>query len=262
MINLMTHDCLTAEKEYELALLAANGNRNAKDELILSNTRFVASFVKKFRGYGLDDEELFEEGLVGLCQAVEHFNPNKGARLITYASFWIRNAVLDAINESGARIRLSGANSRKVIQLKKALAEAQTIYDNFEDCLEYACDYCNISKKDANILLSVVQENLYLDSPSQQDKDVSLGQQIAESRFLSVEEEFLEKELKNSLVNSMKKLKKDEQEVLKFHYGLAGNEPEPFSSIAPKIGKSRARVHQIEKIAMKRLQNELKASCY
>jgi hypothetical protein len=57
--------------------------------------------------------------------------------------------VLDAINESGARIRLSGANSRKVIQLKKALAEAQTIYDNVEDCLEYASDYCNISKKDA-----------------------------------------------------------------------------------------------------------------
>lgn len=262
MIDLMTRDCLTADREYELALLAATGNRNAKDELILSNTRFVASFVKKFRGYGLDDEELFEEGLIGLCQAVEHFNPNKGARLITYASFWIRNAVLNAINECGGRIRLPGADARKVIQLKKALAEAQTIYDNFQDSLDYACDCCNISKKDAEILLNMVQENLYLDTPSQQDKNISLGQQIPESRFLSVEEEFIEKEQRNRFLYFMKKLKSDEQEVLKLHYGLAGNEPEPFSSIATKIGKSRARAHQIEKIALKRLQNELKASNY
>lgn len=262
MIDLMIRDCLTAEREYELALLAAAGNRNAKDELILSNTRFVASFVKKFRGYGLDDEELFEEGLIGLCQAVEHFNPNKGARLITYASFWIRNAVLNAINECGARIRLPGADARKVIQLKKALAEAQTIYDNFQDCLDYACDCCNISRKNAKILLSMVQENIYLDSPSQHDESISMGQQISESRFMSVEEEFLENEEKNVFLRSMKKLKPEEQEVLKLHYGLFGNEPEAFSSIAPKIGKSRARVHQIEKIAMKRLQNELRASNY
>lgn len=262
IMNLRAHECLTPEKERELAILAANGNRNAKDELILSNIKFVVSFSKKFLGYGLSHEELIEEGLIGLCQAVEHFNPNKGARLTTYASFWIRNAILDGINESGTRIRLSGEKARLVIKLKKALAEAKTLFYDDKDCLVYACNVCNCSLEEAENLLILSQQSCSLDAPTKNDEDYCLAKQIPDFRYSSTEDNYVKHEMENNLQLAMKKLKPDEQEVLKLHYGLAGNEPEPFSSIATKIGKSRARVHQIEKIAMERLQCELKASGY
>jgi len=261
-MNLRAHECLTTEKERELAILAANGNRNAKDELILSNIKFVVSFSKKFLGYGLSHEELIEEGLIGLCQAVEHFNPNKGARLTTYASFWIRNAILDGINESGTRIRLSGEKARLVIKLKKALAESKTLFYDDKDCLLYACNVCNCSLEEAENLLILSQQSCSLDAPTKNDEDYCLAKQIPDFRYSSTEDNYVKHEMENNLQLAMKKLKPDEQEVLKLHYGLAGNEPEPFSSIATKIGKSRARVHQIEKIAMERLQCELKASGY
>lgn len=261
-MNLRAHECLTPERERELAILAANGNRNAKDELILSNIKFVISFSKKFLGYGLSHEELIEEGLIGLCQAVEHFNPNKGARLTTYASFWIRNAILDGINESGARIRLSGEKSRQVIKLKKALAEAKTFFYKEIDCLKYACDVCNCSLEEAEYLLTLSQQTYSLDAPTKTDEDYCLVKQIPDFRYSTTEDSYVQIEMERNLQTAMKKLKPDEQEVLKLHYGLGGNEPEPFSSIASKIGKSRARVHQIEKIAMERLNNELKASGY
>lgn len=262
MRNLKSHDCLTAEKERELAILAANGNRKAKDELILSNIRFVKSFVKKYVGYGLDEEELFEEGIIGLCQAVEHYNPNKGARLITYASFWIRNAVLDAINESGARLRLSGEKSRKVIQLKKFMAEASTILADNKDCLEYACNRCNCSIAEARQLLLATAGKLSLDAPTDSENNTSLGLQLPDFQTASIEDEYIKKENNELLEEAMTSLKPEEQIVLKLHYGLSGKEPLPFSSIANKIGKSRARVHQIEKIAISRLQNKLLASGY
>lgn len=260
MTNLKAHECLTVEREKELGLLAASGNKNAKDELVMSNIKFVAAFSKKFSGLGLSQEELFEEGLIGLCQAVEHFNPNKGARLTTYASFWIRNAILDAINESGVRIRLSGDKARKVIKLRKALAEAKSFLEDEEACFEYACTSCNCTKIEAKKLLTLSQDMLFLDSPILNDSQSSFASQLQDTNYSSIEDSFLQKELHEKLTNAINNLKQEEQNVLKMHYGLTGCEPEAFSSIAKKIGKSRARVHQIERYAMKRIERELLAS--
>ena len=262
MKNLLDHECLSANEERELGLLAMAGNKNAKEKLVNSNLRFVSHYVKKFAGYGLDKEDLFQEGVVGLCQAVEHFNPNKGARLTTYASFWIRNAVLDAINESGCRVRLSGEKARKLMQLKKYITEADSFIKDKQACLEYACECCKCSLEEAKDLLLLSEEYMQLDTPIKfgEESGKSIVEQMTDSRYKSVEDEYIEYEMKETLKKSIGKLKPEEQKVLNLHYGLAEEEAQPFSSIAGKIGKSRARVHQIEQVAMSRLQKGFYAS--
>ena len=262
MNKLLKHECLSAKEERELGLLAMSGNKNAREKLINSNLRFVSYYVKKFSGYGLDDEDLFQEGVVGLCQAVDRFDPNKGARLTTYASFWIQNAVLDAINESGYRVRLSGEKSRKLMQLKKYIAEADSFIKDKQACLEYACECCKISLEEAKDLLLLAEEYIQLDTPINfgDESGKSIVEQMTDSRYQSVEDEFINLEMKEMLKKSMGKLKPEEQKVLTMHYGLAEEEAQPFSYIAGKMGKSRARVHQIEQVAMTRLQKGFYAS--
>ena len=262
MKNILDHECLSAEQERELGFLAMAGNKNAREKLVTSNLRFVSYYVKKFSGYGLDDDDLFQEGVFGLCQAVDRFDPNKGARLTTYASFWIQNAVLDAINESGCRVRLSGEKARKLMQLKKYIAEADSFIKDKQACLEYACECCKCSLEEAKDLLLLSEEYIQLDTPIKfgEGSGKSIVEQMSDSRYQSVEDEYINLEMKEMLKKAMEKLKPEEQKVVTLHYGFADEEPQPFSSIAGKIGKSRARVHQIEQKAMSRLQKGFYAS--
>lgn len=260
MNYLKAKDCLSVERERELAILAANGNQNAKEELILSNIKFVISCIKKYKGYGLSMEELFEEGIIGLIEAIEHFNPKKGVRLITYASYWIRNVILDGINKSSARIKLSGEKARKLINLRKAIRDANQIYNDSQKIFEYACDYCNCSEEEAERLLTISQEYVWFEDLETKTDNPSLKYQFADSNAISVEDEVCNKSLMENLDKAIKNLNPMEQKVLKLHYGLSGNKPRAFSEIANTLGKSRARVHQIEKLAIERLRTSLKAS--
>jgi RNA polymerase sigma factor (sigma-70 family) len=117
-----------------------------------------------------------------------------------------------------------------------------------------------ISKTEAKKLLTLSQDMLFLDSLVAKDSNTTFASQLQDTIYASIEESFIKQELHEKLNSSIKKLKPEEQKVLKMHYGLTGCEPEAFSSIAKKIGKSRARVHQIERYAMKRLEKELLAS--
>lgn len=260
MNYLKAHECLSLEKERELGFLAMEGNPKAKEELIMSNIKYVYSVAKRFCGYGLDYEELVEEGLVGLCEAVEHFNPDKGARLITYATYWIRNAILDGINESGTRIRLSGEKFRKVIKLKKNIAEARNFISDVQSLVEYAANQSDCTVEEAQFLLSCHHDFVNLESPIKIGDDSTLLDQLADYKNQSVEDEVINADVKRNVEKEIRKLKPSEQDVLKYHYGLTGEDPKSFKTIAEKLGKSRARVHQIEQYAMKKLKKNFYAA--
>ena len=262
MNYLKAHECLSLEKERELGFLAMKGNSKAKEELIMSNIKYVYSVAKKFCGYGLDYEELVEEGLIGLCEAVEHFNPDKGARFTTNATYWIRNAILDGINESGTKIRLSGEKFRKVIKLKKNIADASSFISDMQSLVEYAANQSDCTVEEAKILLSFHQTFVNLESPIKKDDDSTLLDQLADCKNQSVEDEIINADIKSRLEREIRKLTPSEQEVLKNHYGLAGEEPKSFKIIANQVGKSRARVHQIEQYAMKKIKSNLCACGY
>ena len=117
---------LSQEEETELAKKALNGNKAAKDKLVTSNLRFVVKLAKQYQNLGLDLEDLISEGNLGLIEAVDHFNPDKGFRFLSYAVWWVRRAMLKAIEEKGRTIRLPANKIQEIRDIENIRATFTT----------------------------------------------------------------------------------------------------------------------------------------
>ena len=127
---------LTYEEEYELALKAKNGDKKAREKLINANLRFVVSVAKKFRGQGMPLEDLINEGNIGLMTAVDKFEPEKGYHFISYAVWWVRQAILKALAEQSRPVRLPLNRSNELIQIVRAKNELLKSGENSDPSAE------------------------------------------------------------------------------------------------------------------------------
>ncbi len=241
MLKFHNTQTLSAKEELEYAKLAAKGDKRAKEKLVLANIPFVFMCSKAFRGYGLSNEELVEEGIIGLVEAVNRFDWSKGVRLITYAKFWICLAIQKALNESGVRIRLSEELSRKAIRLRRGF-------------------FVNCGKKQADELLKLSSIPFSLDTPFSSDGEgESYSSFLADTKNLSVEEECERNIAKDKILDAISELSPNERDVIILHYGLCNREEHSFEAIGAIKGRTRARMQQIEKNAFKHLRENLEA---
>ena len=162
---------LTYEEEYELALKAKNGDKKARERLINSNLRFVVSVAKKFKGQGMPLEDLINEGNIGLMTAVDKFEPEKGYHFISYAVWWVRQAILKALAEQSRPVRLPLNRSNELIQIVRAKNELIHKKGISDPSSEQIAEATGLETSLVKSLMEVTRDMISFDSPIKGDED-------------------------------------------------------------------------------------------
>ncbi|MCR5723601.1 MAG: sigma-70 family RNA polymerase sigma factor, partial [Treponema sp.] len=211
MTLFQTSPKLSAAEEHDYSIRARAGDLHARERLVTANLPFVVLCTKPFRGYGLSDDELVEEGVIGLIEAINRFDADKGYRLTTYAKFWIRHTLFKALNECGATIRLSDDKARKVVKLRKCIAE-QRRWQNSRVQMQHICSLVGCSEEEARQLLSLSQLPDSLDMPyPTDDTDCASANtnlsHLADTFTKSIEDSCVEKDLAERIRKAVLSLK-------------------------------------------------------
>ena len=246
---------LSREDEEKYAALAAQGDLNAREILIQSNLRFVVNVAKHFRNKGLPMADLIHEGNLGLMNAIEKYDVSRGYHFISYAVWWIRQAILKAIGEKSKMIRLPLNRFGELVQIEKARKVLYEALGREPDAAEIA-EQVKMDKKDVADLLSISREYVSLDTPVKQGtRDASLIGDFIEDKIVpQPEEAVVEDSLKNEVEKLLNKLPEKEAEILKQRYGIGGVAPKSLKEIGDLFHLTKERIRQIEKRAILRLK--------
>ncbi len=251
---------LSREDEEKYAALAAQGDKNAREILIKSNLRFVVNVAKKYRNKGLPIADLINEGNLGLINAIEKYDVSRGYHFISYAVWWIRQAILKAIGEKSKMIRLPLNRFGELVQIEKARKVMFETFGREPDAAEIA-EKVNMDRKDVAELLSISREYVSLDTPVKPGtRDASLlGDFIEDKKVQQPEEAVVSESLKVEVSKLLDKLPEKEAEILKQRYGIGGEAPKSLKEIGDLFHLTKERIRQIEKRAILRLKAMPKA---
>ena len=246
---------LTREEEDKYARLAAKGEEFAKHMLVKANLRFVVNVAKKYQNQGLPLSDLISEGNIGLMNAIDRFDVDKGYHFISYAVWWIRQAILKAICEKSRMIRLPLNRANELVQIEKARKELQSQKGEEPEVQDIA-DVVSMDGEHVSNLINISRDLVSLDTPVYNEKDSSiLGDFIEDNGYQHPEEEIMEKSLKNDINVILQTLTEKESEIIQYRFGLNGRSPLSLKEIGDRYHLTKERIRQIEKKALKRLQN-------
>jgi RNA polymerase primary sigma factor len=246
---------LNREEEDAIARDAVKGNKAAQDRLINANLRFVVNVAKKYQGQGIPLSDLISEGNIGLINAIKRYDVDKGYHFISYAVWWIRQAILKAICEKSRMIRLPLNRANELVQIEKARklvqdgqsieAEINEIAKMLDMGVDHVADIINISR-----------DLVSLESPVYTEKDSSiLGDFIEDQDYKSPDEYALDSALNSDIEAVLETLNQKEAEIIRFRYGLGKQAPMSLREIGDRFNLTKERIRQIEKKALKRLQH-------
>jgi RNA polymerase primary sigma factor len=244
---------LSREEEDEIARDAATGNKKAQNKLVNANLRFVVNVAKKYQGQGLPLEDLVSEGNIGLLNAVQRFDVDKGYHFISYAVWWIRQAILKAICEKSRMIRLPLNRVNELVQIEKA---RRFVQDGAEPEIQEVARLLNMDPARVEELLSISRDMVSLENPVYEEKNSSsLGDFIEAEQYRSPDALVVESALQDDIEMVLDTLDKKEAEVIRFRYGLGNKVPMSLKEIGDRFDLTKERIRQIEKKALKRLQH-------
>ena len=246
---------LSREDEEKYAVLAAQGDMNAREILIKSNLRFVVNVAKQYKNKGLPIADLIHEGNLGLMNAIQKYDVSRGYHFISYAVWWIRQAILKAIGEKSKMIRLPLNRFGELVQIEKARKVLYEALGREPDAAEIA-EQVKMDRKDVADLLSISREYVSLDTPVKQGtRDASLIGDFIEDKIVpQPEEAVVNNSLKNEVEKLLNKLPEKEAEILKQRYGIGGTAPKSLKEIGDLFHLTKERIRQIEKRAILRLK--------
>jgi RNA polymerase primary sigma factor len=246
---------LTREEENYYARKAAEGDKEAKDMLVNANLRFVVNVAKKYQNQGLPLSDLINEGNIGLMNAIERFDVEKGYHFISYAVWWIRQAILKAISEKARMIRLPLNRANELVQIEKAKKRLQTNGKEEPEVKDIA-KATNMDADHVADLISISQDLVSLETPVYADKGSSqLGDFIEDTDYHAPEDTAMDNSLKEDINKLLKTLSEKEADIIRYRYGLDGRSPLSLKDIGEKYNLTKERIRQIEKKAIKRLQH-------
>jgi RNA polymerase primary sigma factor len=250
---------LTREEEERYARGAAAGDKDAKNQLVQANLRFVVNVAKKYQNQGLPLSDLISEGNIGLMNAIEKYDVDKGYHFISYAVWWIRQAILKAICEKSRMIRLPLNRANELVQIEKA---RKTLYGvrNEDTELEQIAKLLNMDKDHVADLVNISREHVSLDTPVYTERDSSsLGDFIEDAAHLRPDEAALYGSLQEDINDILGSLSEKESEIIQYRFGLNGRKPLSLKEIGDKYNLTKERIRQIEKSAIKRLQSPMRS---
>ena len=242
---------LTPEKEKEYAILATKGDKKAKQKLIDSNLRFVIKIAKKYRNNGLSFSDLISEGNIGLMLAADKFDPSKGFRFISYAVWWIKQTILKAISEKSKIIRLP---VNRINELSRIEAEREKKGSN----VEKIATSMNIDAPTLTAMPNVSQKPLSFDEPIKKGEETVVGELLKDETHPSPETDVINQSLKDEIQTMLSSLSNREAEILKYRFGLAGEEPHSLLEVGMEFNLTKERIRQIEKKSIEKLKKVAK----
>jgi len=249
-------DLISAQEEVELAKRIKAGDRRALERLTKANLRFVVSVAKQYQNQGLSLPDLIEEGNVGLIKAAQRFDETRGFKFISYAVWWIRQAILQALAEHSRVVRLPLNKIGAIGRVGRAYSELEQKYQRAPSEEELA-EFLDITVADVKQALKSNGRHVSMDAPLVEGDESSSNMYdlLDNDDFGRPEQELIDESLKEEINRALSTLTLREADVIKFFYGLDGNPQMSLDEIGLRFDLTRERVRQIREKAIRRLRH-------
>jgi RNA polymerase primary sigma factor len=246
-------ELLTPGEEVALAKRIRSGDRSGLDELVQANLRFVVSVARQYSGRGLPLADLINEGNLGLIKAAERFDETRGFRFISYAIWWIRQAILQALSEQTRVVRIPVNRAGKASRIDRtAQALGQSL--GREPTIEEIAAKMRMAEDDVEAHRAYTVRPVSLDAPASEEGDSTLGNLLQDEGTSSPDEKVVEFDLGRDLRRALGALDGREQKILRDYFGMETGEGTTLEAIGREMGLTRERVRQLKERAIRKLQ--------
>ncbi len=245
---------LAPEEEVELARQIRKSNSRALDKLVKANLRFVISVAKEYQGQGLPLQDLISEGNLGLIKAAQRFDETRGFKFISYAVWWIRQSILQALAEQSRVVRLPLNRVGAINKVGRALEELEKKYGR-EPSMEEIADKMEMTAYEVADVLKTSARHLSLDEPFKEDEGNSLLDILESDRYAPPDDTLMQESLQVEIDKVLSTLKPREAEIIRLYFGLDGDRPLTLEEIGEHFKLTRERVRQIKEKALRRLRH-------
>ena len=232
---------LTPEREKELGARIQDNDKAALEELVKANLRFVVSYAKRYRNAHVHFLDLINEGNIGLIHAAKKFDPDKNVKFITYAVWWIRQAILHALSEQAGAFRLPPKRANLMYRLEKAIATAMTEGNHIPTPDELA-ENLGVTVKEVQTLLQANSDNYSLNAELGEDSHTELADVVEQTMMPSAEDEMQSQSRREELLLHMAELSPKERLVLTLRHGVSDNVPKSVNELASFLNRETANV--------------------
>jgi RNA polymerase primary sigma factor len=248
-------DLLTHAEEIDLSNRAKAGDERSRQRLIEKNLRLVVSVAKKYRGMGLPFEDLIQEGNIGLMRAVEKYDPERGFRFSTYATWWVRQAVQRAVADKGRTIRVPVHMGEKIRKMARTYNELSAEFER-EPTDEEVADRLGWTVGEVRDVKDAMPDATSLNQPVTQDSDASeLGDFVEDERASDTAGEVMREMETEGLGEAIERLPERQRYVLVRRYGLDAQDAATLAELSDELGVSRERVRQLQREAERMLKS-------
>ena len=246
---------LNRNQEQELADKACSGDKQAKEQLIISNLRFVVSIAKKYQRKSIPLADLISEGNLGLISAVEKFDPSRGVHFISYAVWWIKQSIMKAISEKSRMVRLPMNRANELMRIGKFI-DNYSKENGERPADDLIADELDMNKEEIKKLMDIASSRSSLDDIVRDNKsnDYAFYEISSGDNEKNPDNLVVYSSLKDSIQGLLEKLSDREREIIEYRFGLNGKEPQSLSKIGEKMNLTKERIRQLEKLAMDQIR--------
>lgn len=247
-------ELITAEEEVELARRIKAGDKDALEKLTKANLRFVVSVSKQYQNQGLSLPDLINEGNLGLIKAAQRFDETRGFKFISYAVWWIRQSILQALAEQSRIVRLPLNKIGSINKINKAYAKLEQQHEREPDSLEIA-EMLDIPESEVKESIRNSGRHISMDAPLIQDEENTLYDVLRSDETNTPERELMVESLRKEIDRAISTLTPREADVVRLYFGLNSKHPMTLEEIGEKFDLTRERVRQIKEKAIRRLKH-------
>lgn len=252
---------ISIDEEIELAQKIKKGGpegEKAKDKLVTANLRFVVSVAKQYQHQGLTLTDLIDEGNIGLIKAAQKFDETRGFKFISYAVWWIRQSILQAIAENSRIVRLPSNQLGALNKIKKEIAKLEQKLERPPSEEELA-ELLDVPEDKIKAILGISGRHVSIDAPLASDEDVNFVDVLPNEDTPPTDDKLMQESLSQEIERSLSTLTEYEREVIKMYFGIGLPHPLSLDEIAMKFNLTRERVRQIKEKGIKRLKTSSKS---
>jgi RNA polymerase primary sigma factor len=247
-------ELITAEEEVRLARLIKQGDPKALEKLTKANLRFVVSVAKQYQNQGLTLSDLINEGNLGLIKAATRFDETRGFKFISYAVWWIRQSILQALAEQSRIVRLPLNKIGSINKINKAFSKLEQEFER-EPSQEEIAVVLGITMEDIKDTMRTSGRHISMDAPLTQGEDGTLMDVLEDEDQLNPDHTLISESLRREVERALTTLTMREADVLRLYFGLAGEQPMTLEEIGDRFDLTRERVRQIKEKAIRRLKH-------
>jgi RNA polymerase primary sigma factor len=245
---------ITAEEEVQLAQKIRQGDKKALEKLTKANLRFVVSVSKQYQNQGLSLPDLINEGNLGLIKAAQRFDETRGFKFISYAVWWIRQSILQALAEQSRIVRLPLNKIGTINKINKAFSQLEQQLEREPNAQEIA-DLLGLPVEEVKESLKNSNRHISMDAPLVQGEESDMYEVLGNDEADMPESNLLRDSLKREIERTISTLTDREAEVIRYYFGLNGMQPHTLEEIGEKLELTRERARQIKEKALRRLKH-------